>query len=260
MIGKSRSPLKGKPLRLPGQSVDEARLALVERMFERPALLSIVLVVLAFMEWYRHFFKLPTSPVLYTAVAAISLAFTAWRFYRMLPQVRQLRQATEGEKVVGQYLENFRAQGYHVFHDLIGVGFNVDHVLIGPAGVFTIETKTWSKPIKGDARITFDGESIRAAAMEPDRDPMIQAFAQAGWLRELLKESTGKSYLVRPVIVFPGWFIEKTGESSRPLWVLNPKALPAFLDNEPTRLPNEDIRLASYHLSRFVRGAEEVRR
>jgi hypothetical protein len=50
-----RSPLKGKSLRLPGQSVDEARLALVERMYETPALISIVLVVLAAMEWFRYF-------------------------------------------------------------------------------------------------------------------------------------------------------------------------------------------------------------
>ena len=79
-------------------------------------------------------------------------------------------------------------------------------------------------------------------------------------MRELLKESTGKSFLVWPVIVFPGWFIEKTGQSSRSLWVLNPKALPAFLDNEPTRLPDEDIKLASYHLSRFIRSGEDERR
>ncbi len=33
----------------------------------------------------------------------------------------------------------------------IGGNFNLDHVLIGPAGVFTVETKTHSKP-GGDAR------------------------------------------------------------------------------------------------------------
>jgi hypothetical protein len=193
-------------------------------------------------------------------IAAASVAFTAWRFRQMVPEVRKLRQAMDGEKVVGQFLESFRERGYRVFHDLVGTGFNVDHVLIGPAGIFTIETKTWSKPIKGDARITFDGEAIRVGTIEPDRDPIIQATAQAAWLRELLAESTGKAFLVWPVIVFPGWFVEQTTQSKRRLWVLNPKALPAFLDNEPTRLADDDVKLASFHLSRFIRSGEEVRR
>ena len=180
----SRSPLKAKPLRLPGQSLDEARLALVERMHEKPALISMFFVVFALMEWYRHYFKAPTSPILFTVVAAICLAFTAWQYRRLRSEVRKLRQAMDGEKVVGQYLESFRERGYRVFHDLIGTGFNVDHVLIGPAGIFTIETKTWSKPVRGDARIAFDGETIRIGTIEPDRDPVIQASAQAGGLRE----------------------------------------------------------------------------
>jgi len=58
--------------------------------------------------------------------------------------------------------------------DVVGDGFNVDHVLIGPAGVFTVETKTHSKP-RGDARVVFDGEAIQVAGMEPDRDPVVQA-------------------------------------------------------------------------------------
>jgi hypothetical protein len=58
--------------------------------------------------------------------------------------MRTLRQGIEGEKAVGQFLERLREQRYQVFHDLVGDGFNVDHVLIGPAGVFTIETKTSS--------------------------------------------------------------------------------------------------------------------
>jgi len=229
-------------------------------MYETPALISIVLVVLAAMEWFRYFFTGPTSPVPYTVIAAASVAFTAWRFRRMVPEVRKLRQAMDGEKVVGQFLESFRERGYRVFHDLVGTGFNVDHVLIGPAGIFTIETKTWSKPIKGDARITFDGEAIRVGTIEPDRNPIIQATAQAAWLRELLAESTGKAFPVWPVIVFPGWFIEQTTQSKRRLWVLNPRALPAFLDNEPKRLVDDDVKLASFHLSRFIRSGEAVRR
>jgi hypothetical protein len=139
----------------------------------------------------------------------------------------------------------------------ISVGANnVDHVLVGPAGVFTIETKTWSKPISGQAQLTFDGESIRAGAFEPDRDPVVQSKAQASWLKGLLLESTGKTVDVRPVIVFPGWFIVNSSGTFREIWVLEPKALPTFLNNEPSRLSREDIALVSFHLSRLIRSTE----
>jgi hypothetical protein len=50
---------------------------------------------------------------------------------------------------VGQYLETLRARGYRVLHDLIGDGFNVDHALIGPDSIFTVETKTYHKARQG---------------------------------------------------------------------------------------------------------------
>jgi len=39
----------------------------------------------------------------------------------------------------------------------------------------------------------------------------------------------------------------------REVWVLNPKALPTFIENEPVVLAQEDVMLATYHLSRHIR-------
>ena len=157
---------------------------------------------------------------------------------------------------MGQFLELLRERGYKVFHDLIGAGFNVDHVIVGPAGVFTIETKTISKPVRGEARISFDGDTLLVDGPAPDRDPVVQAKAQAGWLRELLRDTDGKVFPVRPVVVYPGWYIEQKPGIKPEVWVLNPKALPAFLDHEAQTLTAEDIHLASYHVSRYVRAKE----
>lgn len=255
---QSRSPLKDKPLRNPGQSVEEARRKLIEDRFELPAYVAACLFAIAALEWWRYFANLPPKPALMTTVAMGALAFAAWRLWRIRPEARALRQAIEGEKAVGQFLERLRDGGRQVFHDVIGEGFNVDHVVIGPEGVFTVETKTWSKPFNGDARISFDGETLLAGTQKPERDPVIQARAQSGWLGELLKASTGRSFEVRPVIVFPGWFIE-TKTPRRDIWVLNPKALPSFLDQEPVRLSDAEVKLAAFHLSRYIR-AEEANR
>ena len=109
----------------------------------------------------------------------------------------------------------------------------------------------------GEAHVVFDGKTIRIDGFEPDRDPIVQAKAQASWLRELLAESTGHKFAVKSVIVFPGCYVDYIGPKERTIWVLNPKALSTFLDHEGTQLSLEDIQLASFHLSRFVRTADE---
>lgn len=254
MTDEMRSPIKDKPLRLPGQSVDEQRRKLIEDDFEYPALVALMLIAFAGFEWWRDYASAPPVPRLMTSFALAAVAFAAWRLHRLRPRLHALRLASEGERAVGQFLEGLRARGYRVFHDIVGSGFNVDHVLIGSAGVFTVETKTRSKPRRGDARIVFDGKQLALGDREADDRIVVQALAQAGWLRELLFESTGKRMPVRPVVLFPGWFVEQGPGATRQIWVLEPKALPAFLGNAPPVLSPEDVALASTHLSRMIRA------
>ena len=148
----SRSPIKDKPLRAPGQSLQEERDAIWEDKLEPWLLLAAFVFALALWEWFRYFRPMPPQPWLMSACAVGVLGFAAWRLRRHRPRIG-VRQGIEGEKAVGQFLDRLRGDGYHVFHDVQGDGFNIDHVLIGAAGVFTVETKTWSKPTKGDARI-----------------------------------------------------------------------------------------------------------
>ena len=52
-------------------------------------------------------------------------------------------------------------------------------MLVGPAGIFTVETTTRSKPERGDARVIFDGERITVFGREPDRDPARRTAGRA---------------------------------------------------------------------------------
>jgi len=256
---RTRSPLKARPLRVPGQSVEEEREKLLSDVVEQWLFQTLFLGLLAALEWYRYYTDMKPSPWLFSIAAILMAFFAVWRIWRTRPQLRNLRLARDGERVVGQFLERLREQGYQVFHDVVGEGFNVDHLLIGPAGVFTVETKTWSKPHRGPAEIYFDGEMIKVGNRVPDRDPVVQASAQANWIREMLHESAGKRPFVRPVIVFPGWYISSPSGAFKDIWVLEPKGLPAFLQQEPLRLSETDIRLFAYHVSRSIRAKEGAR-
>jgi hypothetical protein len=76
----------------------------------------------------------------------------------------------------------------------------------------------------------------------------------------LLTESTGRRFEVQPIVVFPGWYVEADAGAQRSVWVMEPKGLPAFLAREPIRFSIEDIKLAAYHLGRYVRAVERERR
>lgn len=253
MAEDTRSPLKDNPLRNPGQSCEERRRHIFDDKLEIPIIAASTSVVLTGLEFWRSYSNSPPAPWIYASIAAVAIAFLLLRVRKYLPAMRNLAIAAEGEKAVGQYLERLRTQGYEVFHDIPANGFNVDHVILGPTGAYTVETKTWRKPRHGDARITFDGTTLMKAGFASDRNPIMQAQSQASWLAKLLEEGTGRVYAVKPVVLFPGWFIEHAKGAFDQVWVLEPKALPAFLEREPRRLEIDQVRIASYHLSRYIR-------
>jgi hypothetical protein len=135
----------------------------------------------------------------------------------------------------------------------VGNGFNVDHVVVGPAGIFTIETKTISKPEKGETVVRYDGETITVGGFSPDRDPLVQSKAQAAWVRDLVADATGNRYEVRPVVLYPGWFVMTPPGKWFDVLVMSPKALPGLLAKCPAKLGTDAVQAIAYNLSRHVR-------
>ena len=114
-----------------------------------------------------------------------------------------------------------------------------------------IETKTFGKrPGKNDQIYFRDGE-VRADGVSLTRDPVQQVTSTAKWVGEVLEQSTGRKFPIRPVLLFPGWYVHSSDHSK--IWVLSPKALPKFIENERLSLSQEDVKLAVYHLSRHIR-------
>jgi hypothetical protein len=257
---KTRSPIKGKPLREPGQSLSEEIDYVINDRLLGWLFGGAMAIVFAVVEWWRWYQDAPFSPILFTVVAAVAVLLAALRYIQLRRRVKTLRLGRDGERVVGQFLEDMRAAGYHVVHDVIGEDFNIDHVVIGERGVYTVETKTLSLPAKQGGTVTCAGDKLLANKRPLQRDPIGQAKAQAAWLRRTLEESTGRDYRVQPVVVFPGWFVEPSCKSVADVWVLEPKALPKFIEHEQRRLSAEQANMAAYHLRLIVRAAGFGRR
>jgi hypothetical protein len=85
---------------------------------------------------------LPRAGLLGLAVAAL----VGWRLrFRASEQVKAWRRGGHGERRTARLLDRLTREGFVVFHDLAvpGSPANVDHLVIGPSGVFVIDSKQW---------------------------------------------------------------------------------------------------------------------
>ena len=207
---RKRSPLKALSLHTAGQSIDE-EISRIQSVEIGSYIAGIAcMTILSLFEWYRWVRSAPPSPLAIKIGSIIVISYCIYKIYRYKKEVKKLRLARDGEKAVGEFLDSFRNDGYRVLHDLVVGDFNIDHILIGKTGIYTIETKTISKYIRGVQKIFYDGNEISVNGFKPDRDPIIQAKAQANWVKDFIQKFYKKVIPTQPVIVFPGWFVEGT--------------------------------------------------
>lgn len=247
-----KSPLKSPPLRNPGQSLDEE----IDALWNEKAIMYWLYItgflILAITDWQRWITKAPVKPITSTIVFAVVFIYCSYKLIRTRQTIKRLKLARDGEKAVGQYLDELRDKNTRVLHDIKGDNFNVDHVIVSEHGIFVVDTKTYQKPTKGDATVRVQGDDVFVNNYLIERSPIKQSCALTKWIQELIEASTGKKFPVKGVVVFPGWFVEKmTGKED--IWVLNPKALPTFVRNHQPKIRIEDVSLVYFHLSRYVR-------
>lgn len=248
------SPLRDKPLRQPGQSLQEHIDKVLMEKVESHLLVVLGMFGIAAFDWARHLLKAPTHPLIMTIAAALLAAWYIPKVIKLKRQIRRVRQGRDGEKMVAEVLDRLREGGAAVFHDIKADTFNVDHVVASRKGIFAIETKTYSK--RKGATVQYNGKTLTVGGQTLSRDPVEQSRAIARWVMKSLREGTAKDYRVKPVVVFPGWFVNPVREhGGSDVWVLNPEGLPTFVRNEPDRLTEEEFRGAVFHLSRIARSA-----
>lgn len=253
MATNKKSPLKRKPGRMPGQSLDDDISQLRDKLFSEELVIVVVFLMVAMYDWLRWYTDTPIRPVTTTLLATVALLWFFFSFYRMQKKLSRLKLGRDGERAVGQFLERARVLGYDVFHDVICAEGNIDHLIVGPGGVFTIETKTYSKPSSGRAVITYDvnGGSLHKGKFDISHC-LNQAKAQAGEMRELFGEYVAQPVKVQPVVVFPGWYIDSKGCSPRDVWVLEPKAFMKWVKNRSTELEPNAVNAVRQVLARHI--------
>lgn len=150
--------------------------------------------------------------VFFFIVALAVYAAAGRKLAGLQKQLWNYRLGFTGERVVGEELNQLIASGFRVFHDVPFEGFNIDHVLIGPPGVFAVETKSPRKraSIKGVERATVysDGQVLKFPTWTDTRF-IAQTRRNAETLSTWLSSATGEFVAVRGILTLPGWRIER---------------------------------------------------
>lgn len=227
-----RNPLTSDLLRNPGESlrnqIDEASIDL-EGYALALVIVPSVLYTQPITQSYFQQKDITSSSIFSTLlIGFVGIVFVSSRIVSSMRKRQALRLGLECEMAVGQELNQLMLLGCRVYHDFPAGNFNIDHIVIGPAGVYAVETKGRAKPDKGrgaeDARVVYDGKALRYPDWTETK-PVAQAKRQAQWLANWLQSAVGQSVSVKPVLALPGWFIDRQG---RDMVVFNSKN-PGFL-------------------------------
>lgn len=268
---KSRWPFKSedKLLRGPGEDLRKQLIEIDERfMFEffggifagATVLVIFTIVGPKYLAWS------PAQSLTFGMVAALGMfALSAWRIARLWQKRQNYYLGWYGERYVAEWLEPAKVQGWRIFHDVPfsnnGAKFNIDHVAVGPGGVFVIETKTRrkGKPRPGfkDNEVFFDGRNLVWPWGE-DNHGLEQAERNAQWMMNWIRNEIGERVHVSPILALPGWWVDKKpAQESRVCAVVNPKWLPGMLGRERTVLEQRQIDLIALRIEAKCRDVEE---
>ena len=131
--------------------------------------------------------------ILFFLVAVVAGVLLVWGDRRL----GNFLKGAKGEEWVAHEL-SFLSSEYAIFNGLgLGGGKqNFDHIVVGPAGIFVVETKNW----KGS--VEFRGGKLYAGGKEPSRPPLRQVKAAAAELVAWLDDAGRGDIPVHSVLCF----------------------------------------------------------
>jgi Nuclease-related domain len=228
---RSKSPFKEKLLRPAGESLRLRIEEIHSDLLECGMALSLVVAVTGILLFAFQTRDLVLNIGIWTglAIAGCFVGGFLWKKLRKFREnLRNYRLGFDGERYVAEKLGEIVPQGYRIFHDFVfdmkpggeATNFNIDHIVIGPAGVFAVETKTFRQPnselAKGDKshEVKVNNDWMIFPGGYKTKKPMDQARRNAQDLSKWLSGSSLEAVSVTPVVAMPGWYVieERTGD------------------------------------------------
>jgi hypothetical protein len=143
-----------------------------------------------------------TRSLTWRAPLVMAAVLVGWRLrFRPSDQARAWQRGAKGERHTARLLDRLGREGYVVFHDLAlpDSPANLDHVVVGPSGVFVIDSKQWT----GEVQQSADG------LVWHDHYRLDHPLATVRWQAEALGRLLGVP--VAPLVCVHGAHIQGGG-------------------------------------------------
>ena len=250
MFTRKRTVRLPQVRRRAGESLSEER---ERRVYDKlpgiiysPFLFWFVYLTQKLQEWNHT----GPQPQLWLWIAIVTTLASGIWLWRLFPITRRFNRGERGERHVADVLEELRSNGYRPIHDIVGDGFNVDHVLVGPGGIFAIETKYRS----GRGEITVRNDGVFVNDRLEEKDCLKQALASAAAVGKLIHESCARREWVNATVVFVGdWKIRNKWRDTN-VRVFTPERLLHYIRNQEPALIKREIELIASHLERSAKS------
>jgi len=126
-------------------------------------------------------------------------------------------------------------EGYWVFNDVLCGNFNIDHIVVGPGGIFVIETKShWGT-------VTTQGDCLFLNGRPPQKNFLNQVWSQTYYLWDFLKEHTSRAWSIEPILCFTKALVQVSGPV-KGVRVINIRYLRRYLLSRYRVLSDEEIK------------------
>ncbi|PSJ45645.1 nuclease [Zobellella endophytica] len=225
----SVTPLTSDLLRPPGfslqQRLDDIQWDLMECLSIIPLIMTAGPMILLLQTLAKGRYPTLVEGLLMAGVLLLFVSYYVRKAVRLVKTRTALRLGHACERAVGQELEPLirpNDRPYRVFHDIPFDGFNIDHLVVNPSGVFVVETKGRSKPLnKGNKqfKVRIEGDALHFPH-RIEREPLLQTRRNVQAVRKWLCEATGFEVPVAGVLILPGWFLERKQRMADP-YVMN---------------------------------------
>jgi hypothetical protein len=167
-------------------------------------------------------------------LALLASMFVISRY--VMPLVERGDRGASAEEHVGGLLDELAATEWRVIHDASFGRGNVDHILIGPAGVFTVETKSHPGPVRV-ARV--HGGTLRQAQAQ---QRAVEAIAGVS---------------VEPMLVFSRAWVDRPLARRKGVRVLPARMLVGHLEKRSETLSRTEIEQVHERLAVALAQFEE---
>jgi hypothetical protein len=130
-----------------------------------------------------------------------------WALWDTPPSfIENWREGAEGEERTERELTQLEPLGWQLRHDLPDAHGNIDHVAIGPAGVFLLDSKSWSGAVAVEHGIVVQRRPLSPRNTFRDFHLGRRLRGASVGLRQRLRAATGLDQRVTAVVVMWGAF------------------------------------------------------